>query len=188
MKIKITLKHFFLVILFLTNLSIYTLAQKMPADVVKTKSTKAEVIGLEKSELTTKDITQNRDLTKYEQGGYFDCRSWAPEEDDRGECNEKKIRDFIWLHWTEKKRGYIRVTRNSVDAQSTSHIFIEPNNSGKWRAVWRIVRLHAIPELSNQITEVETLFQVERVENKQKKDDWTIVLKNSKSVIIYKIP
>ena len=188
MKIKITSKHCFLILLFLTNPAIYTFAQKMPSDINETKSTKAEVIYLEKGELTAKDITQNRDLTKYEQGGYFDCRGWTAKNDDRGECNEKKIRDFIWSHWTEKKRGYIRITYNSVDAQSTSHIFIEQNSNGKWRVARRIVRFHAIPQLNNQITEVETLFQVERVENKNEKDDWTIVLKNSKSEIIYKIP
>ncbi len=49
-------------------------------------------------------------------------------------------RAFIWEHWQSKKRGYIRITFNSVDATSTSHIFIEPDSYGVWRVTWRIVR------------------------------------------------
>ena len=127
-------------------------------------------------------------MAKYDDGSYFDCRGWISKEDSRGVCEENKIRDFIWSHWSENKLGYIRVTYNSVDALSTSHIFIEPNNKGKWRVAWRIVRFHAIPELSNQVTEVETLFQVEQIKNKSPKDDWSITLKNSYGDIVYKIP
>ncbi len=161
---------------------------KIPDDVKETKNTQSKVIYLEKGEMTAKDITQSRDISKYNDGGYFDCRGWIAKDETRGECDEKKIRDFIWEHWTEQKRGYIRVTYDSVDAKSTSHIFIEPNEKGKWRIARRIVRLHAIPELNNRITEVQTLFQVKRIENKPKKDEWAIILQNSEGKTIYKIP
>lgn len=52
----------------------------------------------------------------------------------------KNARDFIWRHWQAKKRGYIRITFNSVDATSASHIFIEPDARGVSQGTWKIVR------------------------------------------------
>ena len=186
-KIKVIMYFFFIFTIIIT-LENQVLGQGVPEDVKETTQTKTNIIYLEKGEMTAENIAQGRDIENYEDGGYFDCRGWILENEKRGECDEKEIRDFIWNHWKNQKRGYIRITSDSADANSTSHIFIEPNNRGRWRIARRIVRFHAIPSLHNQITEVETLFQVERTENKSQKDEWAIILKNNQGKIIYKIP
>ena len=97
------------------------------------------------------------------------------------------MRDFIWQHWSEKRRGYIRVTYNSTDAVSTSHIFIEPGEKGEWHIARRIVPWHSIQKMSNQLDDILGLVTVERVEGKNK-GDWYIVIKRSSGKIVYKIP
>jgi hypothetical protein len=101
------------------------------------KTTKAEVISKD-SELTTANIAQDRNLSLYDDGRHFNC--YLIYEGDDPECSIPKIRDFIWQHWQNKRRGYIRFTFGSIDAVSTSHIFIEPNVQGVWHIAWRIVR------------------------------------------------
>jgi hypothetical protein len=162
--------------------------QKKRTEIEETKNTKAEVVWKDKGELSTKDITQRRDMTQYDDGGYFDCRDWIAKDASRGVCDEKKIRDYIWQYWMEKKRGYVRVTYDSVDAKSTSHIFIEPDEKGEWSVAWRIVRFHAIPQLNNQITDVAKIVKVERVEDKPEKGEWALVFKNRIGSIMEKIP
>lgn len=152
------------------------------------EETKAEVIWRKNAELTTKGITQNRDMRQYEQGGYFDCRGWAPKGETRGECSEIKIQNFIWQNWASKKRAYIRVTHNSVDATSTSHIFIEPDKNGEWRIAWRIVRAHAIPELNNLIHDILSIVSVEQIKDKPVKGLWALAFKNKSGQIVQKMP
>ena len=110
------------------------------------KETKAVVI-IKDGELTTSDVAQQRDLASYASGGHINCRdgmvryggeSAADFSSER--CQLPKLRDFVWEHWQAKKRGYIRISFDSVDAVSTSHLFIEPDKDGKWHVAWRIVR------------------------------------------------
>jgi hypothetical protein len=176
------------ILLILLVLSTAIFGQKKQTKIDETKNTKAEVIWKDNGELTTKDIKQRRDLTQYDEGGYFDCRHWIAEDEPRGICDEKKIRDFIWQHWTKKKRGYARITYDSVDAKSTSHIFIEPDEKGEWSVAWRIVRFHAIAQLNNQITDVEKIVNVERFENKPKKGEWALVFKNRIGSVMETMP
>jgi len=102
------------------------------------KNTPAKVIQ-RGQELTTDDIAQARNLSTYDDGGFFDCSDYwnKPSRDYR---QISAIRKFIWQHWQQKKRGYIRATFNSRDAWSTSHIFIEPGPGGHWHVAWRIAR------------------------------------------------
>src|SRR5215813_12700427 len=127
-----------------------------------TTTTPAKVFEKSKDELTAENIAQGRDLLKYDDGGFFDCRGWVPLKSPQ--CDESKLKTFVWQKWSEKRRGYIRVTYDSVDAISTSHIFIEPDESGKWSVIWRIVRWHSIPQLSNQITNIERITSIERID------------------------
>jgi hypothetical protein len=110
------------------------------------KETKASVI-VKNGKLITLDIAQERDLASYDDGGDINCRvgtvrypgetaadfSWE-------RCQLSKFRDFVWEHWQTKRRGYLRISFDSVDAVSTSHLFIEPDTDGKWHVAWRIVR------------------------------------------------
>jgi hypothetical protein len=99
-------------------------------------------------ELTTRDVAASRQLYLYDDGGHADLRYWARTLDGKDaesiflEQRQARIRarEFIWSHWESRRRGYIRLTWDSVDAVSTSHIFIEPIESGTWRVAWRIVR------------------------------------------------
>ena|SRR5947199_119058 len=112
--------------------------------------------------LTSETITGTRNMSLYEDGTHFDCRRFTQaalkkpnEENARIASATKRARAFIWEHWQSKKRGYIRITFNSVDATSTSHIFIEPDSSGLWQVRWRIVRHN------NEVDDVPTIRIVE---------------------------
>ncbi|HLM61394.1 MAG TPA: hypothetical protein VK308_11365 [Pyrinomonadaceae bacterium] len=92
----------------------------------------AEPIEQADGEFTVENITQERDMSQYKQGGHTDCR--------RFKCNQRKTLDFIWKHWTKKKRGYVRITHSADHVAWTDHIFIEPNEKGEWNIAWRLVR------------------------------------------------
>src|SRR5215510_2566145 len=118
-------------------------------------------------EVTAAIIANGRDLQLYDQGGHFDCRRWTPDALKNGQENEQRIasslkaaRNFIWEHWQNKKRGYIRVTENTVDCTSTSHIFIEPAAGGEWQIAWRIARAHAM--MSDGVDDLPTIRRVEQ--------------------------
>jgi hypothetical protein len=152
-----------------------------------TKETEAEVVSGKGSELTTEGLTQNRDMSQYDQGGHFDCAGGFGKDSFHIGCNENKIRDFVWQHWAKRKRGYIRITYHSEDARSTFHIFIEPNDNGEWNVVWRIARWHTIQKYNNKIDDIWGIT-VEQVKDKPKKGSWAIIFKNSSGKIIRKIP
>ena len=118
-----------------------------------TKGCKAKLI-FNKGELTTSDIAQKRDLTLYKNGGHFDCRTWA--ETQQGSCDLSKLLEFVWQHWENKQRAYIRITGDSVDAVSTSHIFIEPSQDKTWHIAWRIVRHYG------EITDIRDIKSIKK--------------------------
>ena len=83
--------------------------------------TEANLI-MEGRELKTADIAQGRELKLYDDGGHFDCREHSLSDTAPRNCDLAKARDFIWEHWRKRRRAYIRVTVDSVDTMSTSHI------------------------------------------------------------------
>ncbi len=90
------------------------------------------------SELTAPDIAQGRDLSIYDAGGHLDCGRAAHRElFDRVKCIAE-ARSFISEHWRQRRRGYLRLSQDSVDAHATAHIFIEPDSHGVWRIAWRM--------------------------------------------------
>ncbi len=126
------------------------------------KETKAEVF-IDHGALTSSGIAQKRDLRIYDDGGHINCRlgmvrysgetanDFSPER-----CLLPKLRDFVWEHWQSKKRAYIRISFDSVDAVSTSHLFIEPDSDGQWHVVWRIARHN------NRITDIPNVRSIRR--------------------------
>jgi hypothetical protein len=140
----------------------------------------AQVIRKRYDELTADGIAEGRDLVLYDDGGYFDCRSYYPAK-DHGVCDEGKVRDFIWSHWQEKRRCYVRITYSSVDAVSTSHIFVEPNAQGQWHVAWRIVR-H-----SNEITNIPDIVNIELVNGESGKSSY-LVFKDNEGDEMQRIP
>lgn len=139
------------------------------------------------SGLTTKNITQSRNMAYYEQGGHFYCSTRFSgafgNETDKLE-GEKKVRDFIWQHLTEKKRGYIRLSCPGTDTGNTTHYFIEPNEKGEWNVIGR-----NIYQSSNNKTSLkDNIFNsFERTESKDNKD-WQIVLKSADNEYVQKLP
>lgn len=124
------------------------------------KEAKAEVF-LDHGALTTSDIAQNRDLTLYDDGGHVNCRvgmlrysGETTNDFSRERCQVQRSRDFVWGHWQTKKRAYIRISFDTVDAVSTSHLFIEPDRDGRWHVAWRIAR-H-----SNEITDIPDIRSI----------------------------
>jgi hypothetical protein len=141
----------------------------------------------EHSELTSTAVLQGRNIRKYDRGGHFDCREWAPPDDTRGTCDDRKARDFIWRHWNDKKRGYLRITNNTVDAYSTTHIFIEPDKKGAWHIAWRVAYVALAPPGRSGLDNYTDLDTVERVEGKRL-DDWCIVIKGRSGEIFSRFP
>lgn len=136
------------------------------------KITEVSVITKADGELTTENIEQDRDLSLYDKGGYFNCNSFQNIDRETCKKNERAARDFIWQHWKEKRQGYLSITYNSIDAVSTSHIFIEPKKQGSWHVAWRIVR-H-----SDEVNDMPDLVAVERIENAEGKNSYSLVFRD----------
>ena len=85
---------------------------------------------------TVPDIAQGRDLDKYDTVRLRDSRHLHPWE--YKESSEiAQARTFLWEHWQGRKRGYLMLTLSSVDHTGTAHVFVEPDDSGRWRVYWR---------------------------------------------------
>lgn len=87
----------------------------------------------DKGLLTVDGVEQGRDLSSYERVDLGSVRN-------ESESAIADARLFLWEHWSKRKPGYLTLTGSSVDATSTSHIFIERDGTGRWRVAWRIVR------------------------------------------------
>lgn len=89
--------------------------------------------------LTVKDVAQGRDLGRYETLTLTNPKPTTVLE-RKGDPIIPRARAFLWQHWHDRKQGYLILTLSSIDATSTSHIFVEQDNAGHWRVSWRIVR------------------------------------------------
>jgi hypothetical protein len=144
----------------------------------------SEVFSGNDNEWTTKDITQSRDITQYEQGGHFWC-SLRPNGNEEDRFNgEKKVRDFIWQHWTKKKRGYIKISCGGVDTSSTTHYFIEPSENG----VWNVARRHIFIDSEDKRTIFDDFVTVGHSEAESEKDNWRLILKTKDGKTFETIP
>jgi hypothetical protein len=89
--------------------------------------------------LSVKDVAQGRDLGRYETLTLTNPKPTTVLE-RKGDPVIQRARVFLWQHWHDRKQGYLILTLSSVDASSTSHIFLEQDDTGRWRVSWRIVR------------------------------------------------
>jgi hypothetical protein len=85
---------------------------------------------------TTADVAQDRDLAKYDRFEVRDSEHLHPWEWWRNPILAQ-ARSFLWEHWRGRKRAYLILTQSSVDHTVTSHIFLEPDDKGRWRVYWR---------------------------------------------------
>src|SRR4030095_525617 len=102
--------------------------------------------------LTVDGIEQGRDIVKYDRLVLNSKATFAFERSHDPVLS--KARQFLWQHWKNRRLGYLTLTGHSVDASSTSHVFVEPDNDGRWRVAWRIVRG------SGEIDDLPTYFSV----------------------------
>ena len=113
------------------------------------------------SELTAPDIAQGRDLSAYDDAGHLDCgRSSHRELFDRVQCIGE-ARAFISEHWRQRRRGYIRLSQDSVDAHATAHIFVEPDSHGVWRIAWPMIVSGIFRE--PQLRDLPDAYQLTRI-------------------------
>lgn len=85
---------------------------------------------------TVADIVQGRDLSKYDKLELRDKEHFHPWEMWRNPVLAQ-ARSFLWQHWSDRKRAYLIVTTSSVDYAGTSHLFVESDDSGRWRVYRR---------------------------------------------------
>ena len=119
------------------------------------------------AQIPQSEIIQSRDLARYDDGGKFLAALHSPIKPSRME----KLRSFILQHWKDHRRAYVRVDFAGVDNLAESHIFIEPNDAGSWRIVWRMIHHQAvIPPPPLHLMDLPEITSVERA--KRSKDDW----------------
>jgi hypothetical protein len=85
------------------------------------------------------EIVQGRDFKRYIDGGEF---SNAPLKHGRVP-RITALREFIWSHWTQKARSYVRLSLSGVDTRDTTYFFIEPDQQGRWRIHCRHLNIWA---------------------------------------------
>lgn len=138
--------------------------------------------------LTTSDIAQKLDMHQYTQGGHIDCCQYGSADSLSLKCDMKNVRNFIWQQWTEKRRGYITISGDSVDYQGTQHIFIEPDDKDNWQIISINVRFQAISKPPFFIDKAIYMTSVNRVENNSENNEWTLILKDKSGKVVWELP
>ena len=87
---------------------------------------------------TVADIAQGRDVSKYDKLVLRDKEHFHSWEMSRNPVLAQG-RSFLWQHWSDRKRAYLILTMSSVDNTGTSHLFVESDDSGRWRVYRRVV-------------------------------------------------
>ena len=84
----------------------------------------------------------------------------------------KEARDFIWSHWTDRRRGYVIVKMASDDAQSDAHIFIEPDEAGAWHIAWNWQRIFGFGAGGRDVAgDIDAMPDIRSVERKLATDN-----------------
>lgn len=125
-------------------------------------------------EITDEEIFQGRDISQYNKADTSKSGSYK--------STQKKMRNFIWKQWQNKKRGYIENRLAGIDAGQTDHIFIEPDEEGKWKVVWKIVRWQSPG--GEDITDLAGINTVEQVEAKSNKSGWKLIFKDKTGEVV----
>lgn len=135
--------------------SIAAKPRELPNEAFKRRGGRREQHNVlsEGAHLTIKDVAQGRDLTAYERLTLNDPAMFVIQRDQSRVL--ASARTFLFEHWREHKSAYLVFTGRSVDAVSTSHIFIEKDGAGRWRISWRIVR-H-----TGELDEIPTAYSME---------------------------
>ena len=127
---------------------------------------------------TKETPTADRDLSAYAFGGHLGCKTPLIRESRRCQSSLRNARDFIWHHWRDKKRGYLVVTITSPDAASDVHMFMEPDDAGAWRVVWRWENLYCAscprPHRPGTIYQSPEMRSIEQKRATETDTDWPV--------------
>ena len=104
--------------------------------------------------LTVDGVAQGRDLGRYDKLDVANPQPRLTSEIERDPLLAR-ARSFLWEHWRDRRPAYLIVTMSSVDARTTAHIFVEPDETGRWRAYRRVVRQN------DEIDDLPTAYSVE---------------------------
>jgi hypothetical protein len=80
-----------------------------------------------------------RDLTQYDEGGTFDFPLYPTQGAEQKKCDRDnaRLREFVWSHWAQARRGHVRLIHHGVEGQSfAADHYIEPDNQGHWSMSW----------------------------------------------------
>lgn len=92
---------------------------------------------------TVPDIAQGRNLNIYDKVAIRDGEIFHPLE-RWGNPILARSRQFLWEHWRDHRRAYLTLTQSGVDYTSTYHIFVEPDDIGRWRIYRRHLDRHEL--------------------------------------------
>ncbi len=81
---------------------------------------------------------EGRDLRTYDDGGVYHAPVGVAQPAD-----VQRLRDFVWAHWTQKRRGFVEIIFQDLDSGIAAYLFIEPTN-GRWRISWREIYSSAL--------------------------------------------
>jgi hypothetical protein len=76
---------------------------------------------------------EQRDLSKYDSIGPFRIIYYSLTADVQR--HEAAIRDFLWEHWRQRRKGTVSTTNQYVEGIATILWFVEPDKSGHWMIV-----------------------------------------------------
>jgi hypothetical protein len=88
------------------------------------------------------NVAKDRNLSLYDAGGVYRTAIGAHQLTDI-----ERLRQFIWSHWTQKRRGYVEFVFRGKDAGSENYFFIEPAGDS-WRIAWVEQHYQALPGYS----------------------------------------
>lgn len=96
--------------------------------------------------LTTDNVVEGRDLSRYDRLVLADPIPRPVVESWRAAQLFAQARTFLWEHWKNRKPGYLMLTLHSVDSMGTSHIFVEQDDYHRWRIYERSVHWKEIDD------------------------------------------
>ena len=149
-----------------------------------------EVVSVGKDGKLVRKLGGKTNKFRYDDGGLISCMSsvfWIKRSrNEEDPCREKYVRDFIWQHIQNKKRGYIRITYVAVDSGTREHFFIEPNEKGIWAVSCWSEGYSALPPGRRHIYPKRILF-AEKL-NWESGKDWSIKFKDKDGVNFLNMP
>jgi hypothetical protein len=82
--------------------------------------------------------TSEKGVSCFENGGIIHINPMLGEKGVKG---AGELREFLWKHWIQRKRGIIATMVNPIDgAKSSSCYFIQPSGENVWQIVIEVHR------------------------------------------------